>query len=78
MSKCHIVGNLMHWLDYQSKRFRILYAAHDVLCQLTHLSQMDLPILISRRSPFTFLGVLGGIVPFILSIEHFVSKQRRL
>ena len=35
--------------------------------RLTHLSQMDLPNLISRTSPFKILGVLGCIFLFFFT-----------
>ena len=43
----------------------------------THLSEMDLPTLISRTIPFPNLGVLGGIFFICIQIlmEHSVSKQ---
>ena len=32
--------------------------------QLTYLSRMDFPTFISRTSPFSILGGLGGIIHF--------------
>ena len=40
---------------------------------LTHLSLMEFPALINWTSPFTFLGLLGGIFIQIL-IKYPVSK----
>ena len=36
-----------------------------LICLLTYLSQMDLPTLISRTSPFQILGVFCGIFLFL-------------
>ena len=41
---------------------------------------MNIPTLISRTSPFPFLGVLGSDFSYFflqILIEHSVSKQRR-
>ena len=44
---------------------------------LTHLSQMEFPILIYWPVHFRFRGLLGNFIFPQISIEHFVSEQLR-
>ena len=49
--------------------FTVLYST------LTHLSRMEFPSLVKWTSPFSFKGMLGGILFYSILIEHFISKQ---